>query len=347
MLREQGKRLLTLSEYSCSLLPLDFETDDCTINQYGVVTDANSDSVFVIQTSPRHFRLMPGPEFSPRLYRRQNGFYDPCVPSIYRNQKPIDIIYWVAKWLELNLSLNEHPACLWLRELEVEGLRFAFDIQGIAQHYGFPTALLDFSRSKDVAMFFATCGYDSKSKTYYPLKSGNAVLYTIDLRGLLLDDDGKSSALPLGLEPLPRPESQKAFALQLLPGENLNSKSWAQRITFDITERESNRYYEMFAGGQALFPSNPFDDHIQALRDSNSVPKPIIEIGIKRGWLPPHAVGIEEAARELRSVGYIVGDSLRTIPPEIVAAATSDWDQRKLGFLSRMQLRGASDHFQA
>ena len=346
MLKEQGKRLPTLREYASLLLPSSFEIDHCTINQYGAVTDPNSDSVFVVQTSPRHFRLMPGPEFSPRLYRGQNEFYDSCIPSMYRNRKPIDIVYWVAKWLELNFVLNEHPACLWLRELEIEGLRFEFNIQGIAQHYGFPTALLDLSRSKDVAMFFATCRYDNKSNTYYPLKSGKAVLYTIDLREMLLENEGQSSALPLGLEPLPRPESQKAFAIQLLPGENLNSKSWVRSATFDITERESNRYFEMFVGGQALFPPNSFDDHIQLLRDNNTIPKRTIEMGIENGWLPPHAVGIQAAARELQSVGYIVSAHPHTVQAEAIVAAASDWQQRKAGFLSRMRLRGLGDHLQ-
>ena len=33
----------------------------------------------------------------PRLCRGQNGYYKPCVPSLYRNQEPIDIIYRTAK----------------------------------------------------------------------------------------------------------------------------------------------------------------------------------------------------------------------------------------------------------
>jgi FRG domain-containing protein len=122
---------------------------------------------------------------------------------------------------------------LWLRGLEIEGLKFGFNFQSLAQHYGFPGALLDFSRSRDVAMFFATCGYDEKSEEYYPLNSGKAVLYTIDLRGMILERDPKSIPLALGLEPLPRPGAQKAFGIQLLPGQDLNSKSWSRSGVFD------------------------------------------------------------------------------------------------------------------
>lgn len=91
----QGKRLPTLEEYACNLLPSDFgvDSDNARINQFGAVTDANPESVDVVQISPRHFRFMPGPEFCPRLYRGQNGYYEPCIPSLYRNQEPIDITF--------------------------------------------------------------------------------------------------------------------------------------------------------------------------------------------------------------------------------------------------------------
>ena len=54
---------------------------------------------------------------------------------------------------------------------------------------------MDFSRSKDVAMFFMTCQYAPVMETY-----ATAVLYTVDIKGLI--DHGKCDAsfLPLGLE---------------------------------------------------------------------------------------------------------------------------------------------------
>jgi hypothetical protein len=284
-------------------LPSDFEIDNARVNQFGAVTDTNPESVVVVQISPRHFRFMPGPEFCPRLYRGQNGYYEPCIPSLYRNWEPIDIIYATAKWIELGFTLREHPASLWLQGLEIEGLEFGFNFQSLAQHYGFPSALLDFSRSRDVAMFFATCGYDQTSDEYYPLNSGKAVLYTVDLRRMILERDPNSIPLALGLEPLPRPEAQKAFGIQLLPGRDLNNRNWSRSAIFDITKQQSKLYYEMFDGGRALFPINPFDDHIQFLRGNNTIPKPAIEYGIEIGLIPHHPRGIDAAVIELESVG--------------------------------------------
>lgn len=346
-LGKQQKRLPTLEEYAGLLLPLDFEADDAKINQAGAFTDASHKSVTVVQTSSRHFRFMPGPEFCPRLYRGQNRYYEPCIPSLYRNQEPIDIIYRAAKWMELSFALDHHPTVSWLEGLEIEGLRFGFSAQSLAQHYGFPTALLDFSRSKDVAMFFATCGYDEKTDEYYPLTSGRAVLYTIDLRQMILERDSKSVPLALGLEPLPRPEAQKAFGIQLLPGQDLNSKSWSQRAVFDITKQQSNLYYEMFDGGRALFPSNPFDSHIHFLRDNNALPRPVLEYGMEIGFIPRHSSGIDAAASELGAFGYNVVDDMHTIDPSTIAAALDDWNARAPAFLEKITMRGVCDHFQA
>lgn len=345
-LGKQKKRLPTLEEYACLLSPFDVEVDYAKVNQAGAVTDINPESVAVVQTSPRHFRFMPSPEFCPRLYRGQNRYYEPCVPSLYRNQEPIDIIYRTAKWMELGLALGQHPAALWLRGLEIEGLGFGFDSQSLAQHYGFPTALLDFSRSRDVAMFFATCGYNEKTDDYYPLTSGTAVLYTIDLRRMILERDRGSTPVALGLEPLPRPEAQRAFGIQFLPGQDLNSKSWSRSVVFDITEQQSDFYFEMFDGGRALFPSNPFDSHIRFLRDNNVLPRPVLEYGMKVGFIPHHPFGIDAAASELEASGYSVIDDMRAIEPSMIAAALDDWSNRAPAFLKRITMRGICDHFQ-
>jgi FRG domain len=346
-LSKQGKRLPTLEEYARHLLPLDFETDNAIINQSGAVTDTNPDSVVVVQTSPHHFGFMPGPEFCPRLYRGQNEYHDLCFPSLYREQEPIDIIYRTAKWIELSYSLSEHPAFLWLRGLEIEGLKFGFNFQAVAQHYGFHSALLDFSRSRDVAMFFAICEYDKKANKYYPRKSGKAVLYTIDLREMILENDPKSVPVTLGLEPLPRPEAQKAFGVQLLPGQNLNNKSWSRSAIFEFTKQEADRCYEMFDGGRALFPSSPFDDHIEFLRGNDAIPKLAIEHGIEIGLIPRHSLGIDAAASELESVGYNVIEEMHTIDSNIMTAALDDWSERGPAFFDRIRFRGRCDHFQA
>jgi hypothetical protein len=50
---------------------------------------------------------------------------------------------------------------------QIEGLDFALSIETIAQHYQYPTQLLDLPWSRDVAMFFATCKYDQAGDVFY------------------------------------------------------------------------------------------------------------------------------------------------------------------------------------
>lgn len=342
-LGQRQKRLPTLDEYAWLLSPLESEADDVSVNQVGAATDANPEIVTVVQTSERHFRFMPAPEFCPRLYRGQNRYHEPCIPSLYRNHTPIDIIFRAAKWMELGFAINQHPAALWLQGLEIEGLEFETNPQSLAQHYGFPSAMLDFSRSRDVAMFFATCGYDEKTDEYHPLTSGKAVLYTIDLRQMILERDRNSCPIALGLEPLPRPEAQKAFGIQLLPGQDLNSKRWSRSVVFDINKQQSELYYEMFEGGRTLFPSNPFDSHIRFLRDNNAIPKPVIECGMEIGFLPRHLGGIDAAAMTLESAGYRVIDEMHAIEPFEIAAAMDDWIVRAPAFFESIRMRGVCD----
>lgn len=344
MLLEQGKRLISVMEYAHSLLPINFTDDESWINRYGIVSELEGDLLMPVVTSAGQYRFMPGPEFSPRLYRGQNQFFEKCTPSIFRVNGDVKALYWVAKSIELSAVMDRHPATSDLMAHQIEGLDFALNIEAIAQHYQYPTQLLDFSRSRDVAMFFATCAYDQVNDVYSPLQSGIAVLYTVDFRELILQRGGQGSFLPLGLEPLPRPEAQRALAVRLGPGENLNDMQWVKHQTFEITPALSNHYFEMFDGGKKLFPGNPFDNYIAALRTNCTVPLQALEFGIGQGLLPAHPKGVTGARNALKAAGYAVEDRAVDIDESLVLAATDEWALRKMDYFSRIRMRGVADH---
>ena len=208
MFIERGARLLSVMGYAHLLMPINFPDDESWINRYGIVSELGVDLLMPVATSAGRYRFMPGPEFSPRLYRGQNQFFSTCTPSIFRVTSDVEALYWVAKSIELSAVMDRHPATRDLMAYQIEGLDFSLSIEAIAQHYQYPTQLLDFSRSRDVAMFFATCAYDQAGDIFLPLQSGTAVLYTLDLRELILQRGGQSNFLPLGLEPLPRPVAE-------------------------------------------------------------------------------------------------------------------------------------------
>lgn len=84
MLIEQGKRLISVMEYAHMLMPMSFPNDDSWINRYGMVSKLVIDLLIPVVTSVGQYRFMPGPEFSPRLYRGQNQLFEKCAPSIFR-----------------------------------------------------------------------------------------------------------------------------------------------------------------------------------------------------------------------------------------------------------------------
>ncbi|MDG4474733.1 FRG domain-containing protein [Thiovibrio frasassiensis] len=344
MLIEQGKRLLSVMGYAYSLMPMNFPDDESWINRYGIVSELGIDLLTPVATSAGRYRFMPGPEFSPRLYRGQNKFYPRCRPSIFRGMSDVDALYWVAKSIELSAVMDRHPATSDLMAYQIEGLDFALSIEAIAQHYQYPTQLLDFSRSRDVAMFFATCVSDQAGDAFSPLQSGVAVLYTVNLRELILQRGGQSSFLPLGLEPLPRPEAQRALALRLGRGENLNDMPWVQHQKLEITPTLSRHYFEMFDGGKKLFPDNPFDGHIAALRTNRTLPLQALEFGIEQGLLPAHPEGVTGARNALKAAGYTVEYRAIDIDESVMQAAADEWAVRKLDYFSRIRIRGVADH---
>lgn len=146
------------------------------------------------------------------------------------------------------------------------------------------------------------------------------------------------------MEPLPRPEAQRALALRLKPDENLNGMPWASPLPIEITPDLSHHYFDMFDGGKTLFPENPFDAHIQELRTNLTVPLQALEFGISRGILPPHHKGISGAQKELRSAGYIVEDRAINISMDVNQAAADEWAKRKADYFSRIRMRAVCDH---
>lgn len=342
---QQSKRIPTLAEYAACLLPLENPEDNAPINQWGMVAGTNPNALKPVKVSEHGFRFMPAAEFSPRIYRGENEYHPVCVPNLYRTgTRPVDALFWQAKGYELSLLLNHHPAVIDLRETLIEGLPYGFVTESIAQHYQYKTTLMDFSQSKDVAMFFATCQCNTNDGTYTPLHSGTASLYTADLASLIKERHADAGFIPLGFEPLPRPEAQKALAIRLKPGENLNQMPWITRVDIAITPQLSEHYFSMFDGGAKLMPHNPFDEEIRRLANNNALAPETVAFAIAENLLPQHPKGLAGATAEFTGAGYTI-KAPSTLPDEaVITAAQKDWNERKTAFYNNIESRGHADH---
>lgn len=343
-LERRGVRLPSIEEFAAGLISMKISDDNCWISEAGAITDNSIDLLLPVRTSDKHFRFMPGPEFSPRLYRGETEFHPVCVPTMFRpGNSDVDRCFAIAKGYELSTLIDHHPATHDLNKSRIGNLSFEFNIQAIAQHYGFKTGLMDFSRSKDVAMFFATCSHDPVTESYVPLQEGTAVLYTADLKRLIEHRKGSATFLPLGLEPLPRPEAQRALAVRLNPGENLNDIPWATREVVEITPELSQHYFDMFDDGAKLFPPDPFDDHVRAIRDSKFLPLEVLAYSMYIGQVPAHPQGVEGARLELIASGYEVERCSIAVHPAVIQAAAEAWERQKDGYYNRIRCREVCD----
>lgn len=190
------------------------------------------------------------------LYRGQNKEFIPCVPTIYRdNPNEAQVFLQRMRLVQFHRLLKSHPVVTNFFEKH----HFLVNEEGLAQHYGLKTEVLDLTSSLDVALFFATCKYDKDTDTYdYYHDEGvyEGVLYVFDpvrdnepTPPLRIEKYLNGNITPIGLQAFPRPGAQFGYALHI--GKGGSTKSWMYKFTF--TSEESKHYYDLFQKGESLW----------------------------------------------------------------------------------------------
>jgi len=322
-----GKKLSTIDVYGSLLLPYENPDDDCRINQIGCVASEDRDALLVVQTDDNHFNLLPGSEFSPRLYRGQTGFHEECVPLLFRN--PITQIRYLTDLLkkyEFCKLMAGHPIIRCLQDWCIDGKFFKIDMEGLSAHYKFATSMMDVTRSKDIAMFFALCEYNKESNRYEPITDENheVVLYNVDLKAML--ENRNSDIHVIGFQALPRPDAQKAYSLFVDYNQNFNACPFVSREKFMVNRKQSEKYFEIFEGGAKLFPNDIVDEMAWEIKQSMEIDREVLEVCFERHLIPKIWANTSEIGKFLNGFGYVVSEKHLEFSDDVRRKIIEKWD---------------------
>ncbi|MFU2208947.1 FRG domain-containing protein [Solidesulfovibrio sp. C21] len=309
-----------------------------------MITSESVDDFYAVEFENK-FTLLPGPEFNPRLYRGQTKFHEQCFPTLYRKMDQLSIFVKILKNYEFyKFLLGSHPIIKELRQWVFDGKHFHIDLEGLAQHYGFSTTFIDVTRSKDVALFFAYCKLkNSLTNEYEPILDTNhySVLYTIDFSRLYKHDTNFFN--PIGFQGLPRPEEQKACSIPLFFGNDFNKLPHINYEYLKITPTESNKYYEMFEGGKALFPTEPTSNIAHEIKESKTIDIDVLENTFNLNLIPKYFTTINDAKKFLEANKYSVQEKNIKISSETRETIIKNWQQKLPTVLNKIKARFASD----
>jgi len=189
------------------------------------------------------------------FFRGQNEEFIPCVPSIYRREtSDAQIFVERMRLIVFFRLLATHPVVQHFFKRH----NFKVSEEGLAQHYGLKTSMLDLTSSLDIALFFALCWRENDTDVYHYYndgKSHTAILYVFEP---ILDNEPTPSSknenymnhniTPIGLQAFPRPGIQQGYALHIDKRKSVK----CLKYSFSFTCEDSKYYYDKFESGNTI-----------------------------------------------------------------------------------------------
>lgn len=217
--------------------------------------------------------LLPTSKTPMLFYRGQREFYKECLSSLSREKENIkkETLRSRLQISELKLCLISHPV---IRDImisrfsfgEITNVQIPIHIEGLAQHYGIKTTLLDLSSDKWVAAFFATTK-DVGGKRI-PINTNDSICpkYGVFYRYLWARPTGElrsGGVHAIGIQYFNRPGRQSAIVMDLKDGLNFNNMDGVEKIFFRHDNRASDLIYNMSQQGRKYFPEDALNTTIK------------------------------------------------------------------------------------
>ena len=226
----------------------------------GPVTD-DLEGLHAIADEQGRIRLLSGTEFSTQMYRGQTQEYPRCIPTLARLNTTEQQLLALCRRVAFEDAIGEHPMVRLAEQAGISDAPLFIDREGLAQHYGLATDMLDVTSNFDVASFFATCGWNPDQLKYEPVNDNQVtgVVYRITpvlMTSMEQADEPFGPVHIVGWQPLPRPEQQRAFVVKMKPGQDFCSLPTVEKFHFQHDAEIAHRIWNAFDHGDALFPRN-------------------------------------------------------------------------------------------
>ena len=200
-----------------------------------------------------------------------------------REKELVRAVANMRKWQFADLLRFIHIVPFWMAKLS------DVNFDALAQHYGFPTHLLDLTNDFRAALFFATSKYVKKTDSYLPLSQKDidasddskhgVVFYTpyhaVDyfatapclqwiakhgmdsryMRESIQSGSFDGLAFQIGCQPLQRCDRQSGYVFPMRNHPPLQKDKRFKRIRFNQSVELSRKVYEAMDGGKKVFPN--------------------------------------------------------------------------------------------
>lgn len=176
-----------------------------------------------------------------RYYRGESSLYPSCKANLYRITDKAERLIWELKAWDFILFMEGLP---WIQE-RLQAKEY-INFWALAQHYEFPTAMLDISNDLMVAAFFAIHKYNPVLKNYEVQTEG---LGQIRVCHEFLWPTG--NVYPIGLQPFERPGKQSAFGIWLEEDEDFADRSYS--VVFKQDAKSNELFHRSVLGGIGMF----------------------------------------------------------------------------------------------
>jgi len=282
---------------------------------------ATSSSFVVNQLSqlPGHPNEMPRFSIKPSLannkflYRGQSQFFDPCVPSLFRNKDNMaeqQFVTDIIQMDELEVLLRQHPLVQLFEGgfyLLHDFFRFRVDYEGLSQHYYNNTSKLDLTSDMDVAKFFAVTWFNMGADRYEKYTGKElGVLYYYDLAPDAFTERPDRNYLveTIGKQPFMRSGNQSGFLTRVAYGENFNNRPEVRYVFFRHDPDITNRIFTESENGDKYMPQEMLRTHWYSRMHDENAKKKISYEALQLNYSRNRGVSHNDIRKTLQRKGF-------------------------------------------